>query len=301
MRDSVGFVGLGRMGRGMACNLAKSIDPLHVFDANSEAVASLADVGARSCRNAAAIAERCNLIFLCLPSSAEVRTVVFGPDGIRDAASSSMTIIDTTTLDRTEALSIAEDAAKYGMSYWDCPISGMPFRADDGTLTVMFGGTDEAFESAREYLECFGNFVIHSGPLGSGQAMKAINNIIYDVNIAALAEVLPMATALGLDPAAVARLVTTASSRSFASEYFVPRMLEGRFDTDFSMLGAYKDIVNVQRMAIETRASLPVVNAMISSYQAAIAAGLGDEPKSAMLKVYEEALGVQFRDRNAKN
>ncbi|MGH1479513.1 MAG: NAD(P)-dependent oxidoreductase [Geminicoccales bacterium] len=300
MTESVGFVGLGRMGRGMACNLAKAIDSLHVFDTNPEAVTSLADVGASICGSAAAIAKSCDIIFLCLPSAAEVRTVVFGPDGIQEAASNSLTIIDTTTLDRTDALSIAKDAAKCGIGYWDCPISGMPFRADDGTLTVMFGGTDQAFESARTYLECFGEFVIHSGPLGSGQAMKAINNIIYNVNIAALAEVLPMATALGLDPAAVARLVTTASSRSFASEYFVPRMLEGRFDTDFSMQSAYKDIVNVQRMAIETRASLPVVNAMISSYQAAIAAGLGDEPKSAMLKVYEDALGVQFRDRKAE-
>lgn len=301
MTDTVGFIGLGRMGRGMARNLARSIDPLHVFDIKAEAVTSLADVGAHTCSSAAAIAERCDIIFLCLPSAAEVRAAVFGPDGIQVAAHRSLTIVDTTTLDRTEALSIAEDSATCGIKYWDCPISGMPFRADDGTLTVMFGGTDEAFEGAKPYLECFGEFVIHSGPLGSGQAMKAINNIIYDVNIAALAEVLPMATALGLDPNAVARLVTTASSRSFASEYFIPRMLKGSFDTDFSMQGAYKDIVNVQRMAIETRASLPVVNAMISSYQAAIAAGFGDEPKSAMLKVYEDALGVEFRDKRRKD
>ena len=301
MAEALGFVGLGRMGRGMARNLAKSVDHLHVFDSHFAAVESLLEAGTYACSSAADVAERCDLIFLCLPSVSEVRDVIFGSNGIEDASRNSLTIIDTTTLDRTDALSIAEDAARSDISYWDCPISGMPFRADDGTLTVMFGGTDEAFESARRYLEHIGEFVIHSGPLGSGQAMKAINNIIYDVNIAALAEVLPMAVALGLDPGAVARLVTTASSRSFASEYFVPRMLEGRFDTDFSMQGAYKDIVNVQRMAIETRASLPVVNAMISSYQAAIAAGFGDEPKSAMLKVYEDALGVRFRDGHVDN
>ena len=75
-------------------------------------------------------------------------------------------------------------------------------------------------------------------------------------------------------------------------------MLDGHFDTDFSLNGAYKDIVNVQRMAVETRAQLPVVNAMINSYQATMSAGLGDQPKSAMIKLYEQALGVEFRHRN---
>jgi 3-hydroxyisobutyrate dehydrogenase-like beta-hydroxyacid dehydrogenase len=158
----------------------------------------------------------------------------------------------------------------------------------------MFGGTKEAFEEARAYLEAFGNDIIHGGPLGCGQAMKAINNIIYDVNIVALCEVLPLAVAAGLDPDEVARLVTTGSSRSFASEYFVPRMMARRFDSDFAMGDAYKDIVNVQQMARETGASLPLVDAMTESYRAALDAGLGDEPKSAILKIYEKALGVEF-------
>ncbi len=171
----------------------------------------------------------------------------------------------------------------------------MPFRAKDGTLTIMFGGSDDAFADVKPYLDQIGTSIIHCGPLGCGQAMKALNNIIYNVNIAALAEVLPLTVAVGLDPEQVAEIVMSGSSRSFASEYFVPRMLEGRFDTDFTLNAAYKDIVNVERMAAETGAKLPVVDAMTGSYKAAIAAGYGDEPKSSMLKVYEEALGVAFR------
>ncbi len=205
-----------------------------------------------------------------------------------------LTIIDTTTLDRTEAIAIEGEAADVGIAYRDCPVSGMPFRAENGTLTTMFGGPRDEFDRVASTLRAFGEDVIYAGPLGSGQAMKAINNIIYNVNIAALCEVLPLAVAVGLDPEEVGRLVTSASSRSFASDYFVPRMLERRFDTDFSMEDAYKDIVNVQRMGVETRASLPVVNAMVATYQAALAADLGDQPKSAMLKVYEKALGVRF-------
>ncbi len=156
---------------------------------------------------------------------------------------------------------------------------------------MMFGGSAEGFAFARPYLEHMGKHIIHSGTIGCGQAMKALNKIIYDINIA---EVIPLALAIGMDADQVAELVTTGSSRSFASEYFVPRMQERQFHTDFAMQDAFKDIVNVQRMRDETGASTPLVDAMVESYQAALDAGYGREPKSAMLKVYEEKLGVTF-------
>ena len=290
---TTGFIGLGRMGAGMALNLLNKVPHLRVFDPVPEALARLTLAGATASPSPAAMAEECDLIFLCVPFAPEVRDVLFGERGIA-SAEREMVVIDTSTLDRDDALAIAGEAAERGITYWDCPVSGMPFRAENGTLTTMFGGTPEAFGTYQPLLVAFGEDTIHAGPLGSGQAMKSINNIIYNVNIAALAEVLPMAVKAGLDVDALAHLVTSASSRSFASEYFVPRMLDRAFDKDFTLSAAYKDIVNVQRMGIETRASLPVVNAMISSYQAAIAAGYGDQPKSAMLKIYEDALGVEF-------
>ncbi len=290
----VGFIGLGRMGAGMARHLLKKTGELYVFDVSTDAVRALVAEGAKDCKSPAELAERCDVILLCLPFAPEVRQVMFGAQGIGETAKDRLTVIDTSTLNRNDALAIAEEADGLGIAYWDCPISGMPFRADAGTLTVMFGGTDEAFAEAKPYLESFGETVIHCGALGSGQAMKAFNNIIYNVNIAALCEVLPLTVAMGLKPEEVARTVTTASSRSFASDYFVPRMLERRFDSDFALQAAYKDIVNVKAMAAEAGAELPVVSAMIATYEAAIAAGFGAEPKSAMLKVYEEALGLEF-------
>lgn len=296
---NVGFIGLGRMGRGMAMNLIGSLDSLYVFDPLPDAMAPLTEAGAIACAGPAELAELCDVVLLCLPAAPQVRSVMFGPDGLVQSddgrpARRAKAIIDTTTLDRTDAIAIAAEAGNHGIAYWDCPVSGMPFRAANGTLTVMFGGTEEAFAEAKPLLEPFASETIHCGPVGCGQAMKAINNIIYNINIAGLCEVLPLAVAVGLDPEEVGRLVTSASSRSFASDYFVPRMLERRFDTDFSMQDAYKDIINIQNMGTETRASLPVVNAMISTYQAAISAGYGNEPKSAMLKVYEKVLGVTF-------
>jgi 3-hydroxyisobutyrate dehydrogenase-like beta-hydroxyacid dehydrogenase len=298
---TIGYIGLGRMGGGMALNLAKSVSPVYVFDPISEAMKPLLDAGAIACDSAADIAKKCDLIFMCLPFAPEVRAVMFGPGGIHNARRNELTIVDSTTLDRTDAIAICKEAAEVGITYWDCPISGMPFRAHDGTLTMMFGGSAEGFAFAKPYLDDMGEHIIHAGPVGCGQAMKALNNIVYDINIAAISEVIPLALAVGLDADLVAELMTTGSSKSFASEYFVPRMMDRAFHTDFAMEDAYKDIINVQRMRDETGASIPVVDAMVKSYQSTMDAGFGREPKSAMIKVYEEKLGVKFTRPDAKD
>ena len=301
MAKAIGFIGLGRMGCGMARNMAQSAESSVVmFDIRECAVDDALTSGALRAASIADVASQCSMIFLCLPAAKEVRETIFASDGIARHAQSGTLIVDTTTLDREDALDMAARAGKAGMGYCDCPVSGMPFRAVNGTLTAMFGGTPDEFARAKPLIDTFAAFAIHGGPVGSGQAMKAINNIIYNVNIAALCEVLPLAVAIGLDPAAIATLVTTASSKSFASDYFVPRMMARQFDTDFTMRAAYKDIINIQRMGLETKASLPVVNAMIATYQAAMASGFADEPKSAMLKIYERQLGVEFC-RNGKS
>jgi 3-hydroxyisobutyrate dehydrogenase-like beta-hydroxyacid dehydrogenase len=291
----VGFIGLGRMGAGMARNLLAGGVPLVVHDARAGVAHDLTSVGARAGESPAAVAAAADLVFTCLPFAPEVRAALFGTDGVAKAARDGLHVIDTTTLHQRDAVAIGADAADAGFGYSDCPISGMPLRAADGTLTMMFGGTEDDLERARPYLELMGSAIVHCGPLGSGQLMKAINNIIYDINIVALCEVLPLAVKAGLDAEQVAAVVTSGTSRSFASDYFVPRILAGRFDTDFSMGEAHKDIVNIEQVASRLGAELPLVDAMTASYEKAIEAGYGDEPKSAIVKVYEQALGVEVR------
>jgi 3-hydroxyisobutyrate dehydrogenase-like beta-hydroxyacid dehydrogenase len=279
----------------MASNLLRAGVDLTVFDLDPGAVATLTAAGARAAESAAKLAAEVERVFLCLPFAPEVRTTLFGDGGLCSGARPGLHVVDCTTLVHSDALDIAARAAEAGLAYNDCPVSGMPFRAADGTLTIMFGGEAAAFETVHALLDHMGSDVIHCGPLGSGQLMKAVNNVIYDINIAALCELLPLATQAGLDPATVAAVVTSGSSRSFASEYFVPRMLEGRFEGDFSMGQAWKDIVNVQEIAVRHGAMTPLTAAMTAVYQTAISQGHGDEPKSAMIKVYEQVLGRAFR------
>ena len=283
------------MGRGMAANLTTAGHNLYVYDKSASAMARFTDTNAICCQSLSEIAQTCSLIFLCLPSAKEVDDVLFGPNGLVENANAEISIIDTSTLERSEALQFHDQLANKGIQYADCPVSGLPARAREGRLTLMFGGSQMLFEQVSPILELLGKNIVYCGEVGSGQLMKAVNNIIYNINIVALCEILPLGVAAGISIDALEQVVTSASSRSFAGDHFIPRMLAREFEGDFPLAGAYKDILNMQKIATEKQALTPLMNAMISSYQNALADGLGYEPKSAIIKIYEKVLGVEFK------
>ena len=283
------------MGSGMAANLTTAGHNLYVYDKSASAMARFTDTNAICCQSLSEIAQTCSLIFLCLPSAKEVDDVLFGPNGLVENANAEISIIDTSTLERSEALQFHDQLAHKGIHYADCPVSGLPARAREGKLTLMFGGSQILFEQVSTLLELLGKNIVYCGEVGSGQLMKAVNNIIYNINIVALCEILPLGVAAGISIDALEQVVTSASSRSFAGDHFIPRMLAREFEGDFPLAGAYKDILNMQKVATEKQALTPLMNAMISSYQNALADGLGDEPKSAIIKIYEKVLGVEFK------
>ena len=283
------------MGSGMAANLTTAGHNLYVYDQSASAMARFADTNAVCCQSLSEITQTCSLIFLCLPSAKQVDDVLFGPNGLVENANAEISIIDTSTLERSEALQFHDQLAHKGIHYADCPVSGLPARAREGKLTLMFGGSQILFEQVSPLLELLGKNIVYCGEVGSGQLMKAVNNIIYNINIVALCEILPLGVAAGISIDALEQVVTSASSRSFAGDHFIPRMMAREFEGDFPLAGAYKDILNMQKIATEKQALTPLMNAMISSYQNALADGLGDEPKSAILKIYEKVLGVEFK------
>jgi len=293
--EKTGFIGLGQMGAGMANNLLGLTGNLMVFDAVPSAVEKMTGKGFEIAPDVKVLADQCRVVVLCLPQAPDVEAVLFGENGILEKERRGLIILDASTLDRSAARDFSLRCESLGATYCDCPVSGLPARAANGTLTVMFGGPKETFDRVHPLLDATAQSLIYCGDVGSGQAMKAINNIIYNINIVALCEVLPMAVAAGLDPEILAELVSSGSSRSFAADHFIPKMMSGQFSDDFPMGNAFKDILNVQGMAKETNAQMPVTTAMVSTYQSALDAGFGQEPKHAMLKVYEKILGVQFR------
>jgi len=237
-------------------------------------------------------------VFLSLPNTEIVERVVFGEYGLVDGAKPGLIIVDCGTSNYMATLDFAKRLNERGIRFADMPVSGMEARAKDGTLTIMCGGDTAILETVRPALNAMGNKIIHMGEIGSGQLTKLINQLLFNINVAALAEVLPMAVKLGLDPEKVGQVVTTGTGRSLAAEFFIPQILEDHFDQGYALKHAYKDMISAAEISAQRQIPLPLVHAATTTYQMALLDGLGDQDKGAMIKVFERSLGVEFRKRH---
>ena len=297
LNKKIGFIGLGQMGKWMASNLVKSGFDLSVFDINAEAMDLLAKQGAAKIASASELAKRVDVIILSLPNSDVVAEVVQGQNGILQDARPGQIIIDCGTAGYLWTREFSDSLRKHDLHFVDAPVTGLEQRAKDATLTIMFGGAEELLQEARPILESMGSHIVHMGDVGCGQLAKMINNILYNANIAALAEVLPMAVKLGLDPEKIAEVINAGSGQSFASQFFIPNILEGAFDRSYSLANAQKDMSNAAEISDQYNIPLPMIQTATTTYENALALGLGDEDKGAMIKVFEDKLGVAFRKK----
>ncbi|MEW5724587.1 MAG: NAD(P)-dependent oxidoreductase, partial [Thermodesulfobacteriota bacterium] len=275
MSKKIGFIGLGRMGRWMALNLVKAGFEVLVFDIAPEALAALTGQGARPAASVADLAAGSDWVFLSLPGTDAVREVVFGEEGLVKNLLPGRILVDLGTTDYLWTVECAQDLGRLGFRFADAPVSGMEPGAREGRLTIMFGGEEEVLAEVRPALAALGRRIVHMGGPGSGQLAKLINQLVFNLNVAALAQVLPLAVKLGLDPEKITQVINTGTGRSFASEFFLPGILENRFDRGYSLENAYKDMLCAAEISARRRIPLPLFHAANSIYQAALALGLG--------------------------
>ena len=292
----LGFVGLGQMGRPIALNLLKSGAQLVVSDRSDESFGAFRERGAAATTNVSELADA-DIIFLCLPNGKIVHEFLLGEDGLIRRLKPGQTVVDLSTITHTTTTAVASALNAGGIAFLDAPISGMEARAVDGTLTVMCGGERKVFYRVKPFLDCIGNKILFMGPAGSGQLTKLINQLLFDINAAALAEILPMAVKLGLDPDLVGEVVNSGTGRSYASEFFVPRILQRQFSDGYPMAHAYKDLVSGAELGAHHCVPMPVLAAATATYQTALLKGHGQRDKGAMVQVFEDILGVQVRTR----
>lgn len=290
----IAFVGLGQMGRPMAINMLKSGAKLTVSSASGKRHAELEEKGAKATKNLADVA-RADIVFLCLPGTDAVRETLFGVQGIAPLMGEGQIVVDTSTMDYLETRDFAIKLAERGIGFIDAPVSGMEARAIEGTLTAMCGGKAETLEKVRPFLSCVANNILHMGDSGSGQLSKLINQLLFDINCAAIAEVLPMAAKLGIDPEKIGKIINSGTGRSYASEFFIPRILKNNFSDGYPLRHAYKDIDAGAKVSATHNIPMPVLAAASATYQMALLKGHGHLDKGAMIRVFEDLLGVQFR------
>ena len=300
MLNDIGFIGLGQMGKWMALNFLKAGCRMKVYDINSRAVDFLVENGAQASQTPGHMAAQCQVVFLSLPHTDVVEKTIFGETGLIQAARKDMLIVDLSTISHLRSVDMAAKLRPMNIFFCDAPVSGMESRAKEATLTVMVGGPKNIFERLYPLLEMIGNTVLHMGPVGSGQLTKLVNQLLFDINAAGLAEVLPMAAKLGLDPDKVCQVITTGTGRSFAAEFFTPLTLENRFNEGYPLKSSYKDLTSAAEISSLHKMPLPLTQATTNIFQMALAQGLGDESKGALIKVFEKILDVEFRKKGAK-
>lgn len=290
---SIAFIGLGTMGKYMALNLIKSGELIVVSDVVEKAFAEFTEKGVVA-TTAAAETAKADVIFLSLPNTEIVQNVI---GGLLPQLHEGQIIVDLSTIKYNATVELRKTLDKVGVEFLDAPVSGMESRAKDGTLTVMCGGKEEVFDKVKHYFDYIGNKVLYMGGSGAGQLTKLINQLLFDINAAALAEILPMSVKMGLDSEKIGQVVNSGTGRSYASEFFIPHVLKNSFCNGYPMRSAYKDLVSAAELGANLGIPMPVLAAATATYQQALLKGLGDNDKGGMIKVFEDQLGVQFREK----
>lgn len=294
----IGFIGLGTMGKWMAINIIKAGFPLNFYARRQEVITEMSSHGGKACASGQDLAKSVDWVIFCLPDTSTVGEILFGKEGMAEVLKPGQMVIDCGTIHPLKTREFAQKLKEKGIIFLDAPVSGMEARAKAGTLTIMVGGEEFAFQKVRPLLEAMGNIIIYAGPSGNGQMMKLINQIMFNIHCAAIAELLPLAVKMGLDPEQTITVTRTGTGQCFALENFGPLILKRDFGPGYPLADAYKDMVHVAEISSHNRIPLPVTAAATMTYQMALDQGLGKENKGAMIKVWEKVLGVEVKGKN---
>lgn len=286
----VAFLGLGAMGRPMAANLARQW-PTTVW--NRTAAVTEAHHVAHGTSMAESLEELppVDVVCTCLPTDAEVAAVaeVVGP-----RLTPGTVWVDHTSGDPSGSREVGSRLAGHGVAYLDAPVSGGTSGAAAGTLTVMVGGDEEALERVRPVLAAVAANVVHVGPVGTGMAVKAINNALLATSLWAAAEGLVALTAAGADPAAALEVIGTSTGRSFATQTLLPeRVLTRAFPRTFALGLLAKDVGLAGGVLAEAQVDGPLLR-LVEELTAGAAAELGDADHVELVRLVERAAGVEI-------
>ncbi len=284
----IGFVGLGIMGSRMAANLARAGHELTVFNrTRSTAEAWCAEHGGTVAERPADVGAASDVVVTMVVDGLQVREALLGPDGVAEGASAGALCVDMSTIAPTETRAIGAGLAGRGLRMLDAPVTGSSPRAQDGTLTIMSGGTPEDFARARPLLEAMGELVVHVGDLGQGEMLKLINNAVGAANATALGEALIVAQRTGVDLDALVRVMSAGSGGSAMLELKSRAMREHDYTTLFKLEHMLKDVRHCLAEARALSLELTVAGAAESLYAAADTEGFGGQDFAAVIRSVE--------------
>jgi 2-hydroxy-3-oxopropionate reductase len=290
---TVGFIGLGIMGAPMAANLVKAGYTVTGYNRHPEPVQRLVAAGGRAAADVADAVVGADVVITMLPDSPDVEGVALGENGIFANAKRGALYIDASTIRPDVSARLAAEGAKRGVRVVDAPVSGGEQGAIDGTLSIMVGGSAEDFEAARPVLEVLGKTVVHVGPAGSGQTVKAANQLIVAGTIELVAEAIVFLEAYGVDMEPAIKVLAGGLAGNAILERKAAGMLARQFKPGFRIDLHHKDLGIVQAAAREAGVVIPL-GAVVSQLVASLRAqGHGSLDHSALLLLVEQLSGRQ--------
>jgi 3-hydroxyisobutyrate dehydrogenase len=289
---TIGFIGLGNMGGPMAANLVKAGHTVTGYDLSAAALDALAKAGGKTAASAADAVKGASIVITMLPAGEHVRDVYLHQGGLIEVtATDKPLLIDCSTIDVETARTVTATAETAGLAMLDAPVSGGTVGAQNGTLTFMVGGTEDAFTRGKSVLEAMGKNIFHAGGPGAGQAVKICNNMMLAINMVGVSEGFLLAQKLGLDWEKLHRICSTATANSWALSNYcpapgpVPAAPSNRdYAPGFAAALMVKDVKLSQAAAAATGAPTPLAALALGFYQQVVDAGDGGKDFSVVFR-----------------
>lgn len=291
--STLGFVGLGVMGKAMARNLLKAGFKVVVHNRSSASVDELVAEGAQRAASAAALAAQCDVVGICLPDTPDVEKLLFGDsDGLAAGLKAGSVLIDFSTISAPATVDFAARLKAQGVEMLDSPVSGGPKGAIDGTLSCMIGGDAAVLERCMPFFQAVGKTFTHIGPVGAGQLCKSCNQLAVFGTMMAVFEALTLARKSGIDPAKVRDALLGGSAQSFVLQNHAKRMLDGSFAPGFRTTLMRKDLGLVHAAAQEAGSYAPIAALSQQMLSSLVSTGRADMDCSVLGLLYEQFSGI---------
>jgi len=289
----LGFIGLGRMGRHMARNLIRAGHTVTLYNRSQSVVDELVAEGGRRAGSPAEVARQARVLFTCLPSPETVESIL---RQALEGARPGDIFVDHSTIGVADARRIAAMCAERGVQFIDAPVSGGPWGAEAGTLTIMCGGDEAAFEAVRPYLEAEGKTLYLLGPVGAGTVAKLCNNLLVGIHAAAMAEAFVLGTKAGLDPKVLYEILSNNTGGSKQIDRCIPKFVfPGNFEAAFSIEHLHKDVALAVALGKDEKVRMLLGALTQQLLEEARAAGHAQEDMAAIIRPLEDLTGVQVR------
>ncbi|MEZ0301120.1 MAG: NAD(P)-dependent oxidoreductase [Hyphomicrobiaceae bacterium] len=298
MPDTIGFIGLGAMGAGMAANLLKAGYPLVVNDVDKAKEAALVARGAKAAATPAEVARQSACTISIVETTAQTEEVILGPKGIVAGAPRGHVVAMMSTIDPNAAKRIHDRLAEAGIAMLDAPVSGGSARAASGELSVIAGGDKAVYEACLPMFKAMSSNQFHVGGIGQGLALKLVNNMLIQVNTVAIAEAFVMGAKAGLDPRVMYDVIKVSTGASVTLDMRAPRIMSGDFTPGGTVDISYKDQELETAVAKSLGVPLFLANVSQQVYQMAKAAGLGKLDSTSVVTLYERLAGVKLGPRS---